>query len=298
MPSVLVVGDSIIDEYIFGITTRISPEAPVPVVVEQRRELRPGGAANVARNVQSLGCDVNLLTVAGAGFAGIADDIPTYATPIRRIHTRKTRVVSSGQQIVRIDCEDRSSIDPEEVGRIADTYYSLLKNDKPDVVVISDYCMGMITPSLANTLVHSACVRGIHVIVDTKKTDISCFQGASVITPNIKELALMGGVKAIWHAGAHAIVTKSELGVDYMKHGGHHKSIPAVHQEVVDVTGAGDTFVAALAVHQANAPSDDWYAAIMYANVAAGVVVRKHGTATATQAEVEALAFDTGRTIR
>lgn len=297
MPSVLVVGDSITDEYIYGITTRISPEAPVPVVVEQRRELRPGGAANVAMNVHSLGCKVQLLTTCGIPPTHMNHPFPETAIPTRKRETIKTRVVSGGQQIVRIDKEDRRQLSAEEVGPIANAYYELLKS-KPDVVIVSDYCMGMITPSLANVLVHSACVRGIHVIVDTKKTDISCFQGASVITPNIKELALMGGVKAIWHAGAHAIVTKSELGVDYMKHGGHHKSIPAVHQEVVDVTGAGDTFVAALAVHQANAPSDDWYAAIMYANVAAGVVVRKHGTATATQAEVEALAFDTGRTIR
>lgn len=286
MPSVLVVGDAILDEYIYGVTTRISPEAPVPVVVEQRRELRPGGAANVAKNIQSLGGDVTLLTVAGHGFTAITGDFNIASVLIDRPHTRKTRIVSAGQQLVRLDAEDRSAISSDTVGQLAEAYYHLLR--KPvDIVVISDYCMGMITPSLATVLVHSARVRGIPVIVDTKKRDIGCFRDCSVVTPNIKELAEMGGVREIWRLGAHAIVTKSELGVDYLPYEGRHESVAAIHQEVVDVTGAGDTFVAGLSIY---GPSNgDWLEAIKYANRAAGVVVRKHGTATATNTEMQEL---------
>lgn len=294
----LVVGDVMLDRYWFGGVSRISPEAPVPIVKVERNEERPGGAANVARNAASLGAQVALLSVVGDDEAGMAlkrlieaSDIDASLFIDAAISTTvKLRVISRQQQLLRIDFETEPSHEvlrakfAEFVTRVPDC----------DAVILSDYGKGGLTH--IGEMIGLARAAGKKVLVDPKGDDYSKYAGATVITPNRAELRQVIGrwkddaelerkVQALRsELGLDAVlVTRSEEGMSLFYADGmaHEK---ALAREVFDVSGAGDTVIATLAVMLARGA--DWHAAIHVANVAAGIVVGKLGTAVVTRQEL------------
>ena len=295
---VLVVGDVMLDRYWFGDVERISPEAPVPVVKIARTEERPGGAANVARNAAALGALTTLLSVTGDDEAGTAlakllETERVSSTFLRDASlktTVKLRVIGRQQQLLRIDFETAPS--KELLAANLDDYERLLAS--ADVVVMSDYGKG----GLAHiaTMIGAARALGRPVLIDPKGEDWGKYRGATLITPNRGELRQVVGrwrdetdLAQKVHAlrkdlGIDALlVTRSEEGMSLFSEAGA-LTIPAQAREVYDVSGAGDTVIAALgALIAAGAPLPD---AMRIANEAAGVVVGKLGTAVAHPSEL------------
>ena len=294
----LVVGDVMLDRYWFGDVERISPEAPVPVVKIARTEERPGGAANVARNAAALGALTTLLSVTGDDEAGTAlakllETERVSATFLRDASlktTVKLRVIGRQQQLLRIDFETAPS--KELLAANLADYERLLAS--ADVVVMSDYGKG----GLAHiaTMIGAARALGRPVLIDPKGEDWGKYRGATLITPNRGELRQVVGrwrdetdLAQKVHAlrkdlGIDALlVTRSEEGMSLFSEAGA-LTIPAQAREVYDVSGAGDTVIAALgALIAAGAPLPD---AMRIANEAAGVVVGKLGTAVAHPSEL------------
>ena len=295
---ILVVGDVMLDRYWFGEVERISPEAPVPVVLVKRQELRLGGAANVARNIAALGAQVSLMGLVGAdeagrqvramlAQAGIADALVEDA---RVSTTLKLRVNGRAQQLLRIDFEDPPPPD------LLDRKQSLFGRCTCDfdAVVFSDYGKGGLAPVARMIAAARAC--GRPVLVDPKGADYSAYRGASAITPNRAELRQVVGhwrdepdllaraerLRAELGLGA-LMLTRSEEGVSLFDADGR-LDVPADAREVFDVTGAGDTVIAALAVRTASGlPLRE---AVPHANRAGGIVVGKFGTAVVTPEEL------------
>jgi len=295
---VLVVGDLMLDRYWFGEVSRISPEAPVPVVHVLRTDDRIGGAGNVARNAAALGAQVTLLSVVGKDEAGhtlsallgretfqvqLHED-PAFSTII------KLRVIGRQQQLLRVDFE---TVPGEEVlTEKLEGYEGLLP--ECDVVILSDYGKGALTHvARMIALAHAA---GKPVLVDPKGDDWARYRGATLITPNRGEFREVAGnwkneteltdkaaaVRASFDLGA-LLVTRSEEGMSlFDARGAHHERTRA--QEVFDVSGAGDTVIAALGA--AMAAGADMVEGMRLANRAAGIVVGKFGTAVATADEV------------
>lgn len=295
---VLVVGDIMLDRYWFGDVSRISPEAPVPVVRVERRDERLGGAANVARNAVALGAHTGLLGVVGNDEAGDAVDrlartagIATHLNRDAAISTIiKLRVIGRQQQLLRIDFEEAPS---ETVLRDKLTQYNTLLPSF-DLVVLSDYAKG----SLVNIgpMIAAARAHGKTILVDPKGDDFSRYRGASIITPNKAELRqVVGKWKSEEDLAQRAqslraelelpalLLTRSEEGMSlYTEQGVEH--YPAQTREVFDVSGAGDTVVATLAVMLgAGVPLQD---AVGIANRAGSIVVGKLGTATVLPEEL------------
>ncbi len=295
----LIVGDVMLDRYWFGVVSRISPVAPVPVVMVERSEERPGGAANVARNAAALGAKVSLLALVGNDEPGQSLKRLMQEGGIdASLHideavttTVKLRVIGRQQQLLRIDFEKTPS---HEVLRAKLSEFELRLPDC-DVVVFSDYGKGGLTH--ISEMIALARTAGKKVLVDPKGDDYSIYAGATIITPNRSE---MREVVGRWKDDAELerkaealrtelalealLVTRSEEGMTLFHAGGavHEK---AVAREVFDVSGAGDTVIATLAVMLAHGA--DWAQAIHVANVAAGVVVGKLGTAVATREELD-----------
>jgi rfaE bifunctional protein kinase chain/domain len=295
---VLVVGDVMLDQYWFGDVSRISPEAPVPVVRIERREERLGGAANVARNAAALGARCGLLGVVGADEAGgqvarlLAEaSIHSHLQRDAEASTIiKLRVIGRQQQMVRIDFEDAPS---ETVLRDKLTQFRALLPDC-DVVIFSDYGKG----SLANVaeMIKAARAAGKVVMVDPKGEDFSPYAGANVVTPNKGELRrVVGSWKTEEQLTAKAQALREELGLQALLLTRSEEGMSLytadevlhVHanaREVFDVSGAGDTVIATMAVMLgAGAPMDE---ALATANRAGGIVVGKLGTATVTREEL------------
>ncbi|TLD46911.1 MAG: D-beta-D-heptose 7-phosphate kinase [Accumulibacter sp.] len=287
----LIVGDVMLDRYWFGDVARISPEAPVPVVRIGRSEERPGGAANVARNVAALGARASLLSVVGDDEAGQSlqhllatsgIDVSLHVDPAIST-TVKLRVIGRQQQLLRIDFETWPS---HEVLRAKLVEFSARVADC-DAVILSDYGKGGLTH--IGEMIRLANAAGKQVLVDPKGDDFSKYAGATVVTPNRAELRAVVGR---WHDEdelackaaalreqlqlAALLVTRSEEGMSLFHESGliHEK---AVAREVFDVSGAGDTVIATLAVTLACGAG--WPQAVHAANVAAGLVVGKLGTA-------------------
>ncbi len=296
----LIVGDVMLDRYWFGEVARISPEAPVPVVKVGRSEERPGGAANVARNVAALGARVTLLSVVGDDEAGqtlqrllAESEIDVSLLVDAAISTTvKLRVIGRQQQLLRIDFETSPS---HEVLR-AKLVEFRSRLPECDAVILSDYGKGGLAH--ISEMIRLAGAAGKRVLVDPKGDDFSKYAGATVVTPNRGELRAVVGR---WHdehelavkaealrreLGLEALlVTRSEEGMSLF-HAGGTLHEPAVAREVFDVSGAGDTVIATLAVMLAcGAP---WPQAVHAANVAAGVVVGKLGTAVVGRDELAA----------
>jgi len=296
---VLVVGDVMLDRYWFGDVDRISPEAPVPVVRIARSEERPGGAANVARNVASLGAKTSLLSVVGADEAGRAIDRLVAADGVAAsLHhdpslptTVKLRVIARQQQLLRIDFETRPS--QEVLAAKLKDFGDRVRD--ADVVVLSDYGKGGLAH--IGSMIEQARAAGRKVLVDPKGEDWAKYRGATLVTPNRAELREVAGR---WTSDADLavradklrreldlealLVTRSEEGMSlFTAEGAVH--IPAVAREVFDVSGAGDTVIATLAaLVSAGAPLAD---AMAIANQAAGVVVGKLGTAVVHPSELD-----------
>ncbi len=296
---VLVVGDVMLDRYWSGQTSRISPEAPVQVVHVKNNEERPGGAANVALNIASLGGQVSLLGYVGNDEAGqsldkvlqergvqtrfvVLDDVPTIT---------KLRILSRHQQLIRLDFEEGFAGQNHDELLLA--FRKLL--DAVDVVVLSDYRKG--TLEQAQALVKLARAAGKPVVVDPKAKDFAEYQGATVITPNLSEFReAVGDWKdeaELLKSGSelqsrceldNLLITRSEQGMTLLRKGKEPYNLPTRAREVFDVTGAGDTVVAVLAASMAaGLPVEQ---AMALANLAAGIVVGKVGTATVSVPEL------------
>ena len=302
---VLVLGDFMLDEYIWGRVDRISPEAPVAVVDVERETRTLGGAGNVANNLAALGAKVEVLALTGADNpAGLLqeelnrlgiDPQGVFADPGRRT-TRKTRVFANQQQVVRIDRETRASA----TGAFADWALERLDALLPELnaIILSDYGKGALTTALLREAIRRGRARGLPVVVDPKGTDYSPYSGATVITPNQKEVEqVLGAPLDYWDDPVRKLAELRDLlEIDYLLvtqgargmtliHGDGALRIPArTPREVFDVSGAGDTVVAVLTLGLAQWGEPALAANL--ANVAAGVVVKK-GTAPILRSELE-----------
>ena len=292
---VWVAGDLMLDEYAEGPVQRISPEAPVPVVEVRQTYARLGGAANVANCLVALGARVSLCGVVGADAAGdtliaAARDAgidtravgqgPAWST------TRKLRVLSHHQQLLRMDWE---RVAPVESAAAADLIARLRAGDRPDAIVISDYAKGFLTDDTLRGLIDLGRGLGVPVLVDPKRADLMAYRGATVITPNQRELEAIvglpvddGGIDAAraWITNADLgalVITLGERGLVLLPKDGPAEAIRSTGREVFDVTGAGDTLIAVLALGLG--VGADLHTAARLANAAAGVVVGKVGTA-------------------
>jgi rfaE bifunctional protein kinase chain/domain len=301
---VLVVGDVMLDRYWFGDVSRISPEAPVPVVLIRRTEERPGGAANVARNITALDGGATLLSVIGKDEAGEALEKLVRREKVKAsLHrdpaistTVKLRVIGQQQQLLRIDFERAPS--HEVLAAKLDEYERLV--GEADAVVLSDYGKGGLLH--VNQMIAAARRRGKPVLVDPKGADYERYRGATVLTPNRSEFREVAGrwsdeadlarraqkVRAELDLEA-LVVTRSEEGMSlFTANESWHE--PTQAREVYDVSGAGDTVIGVLALMVASGAN--LHAAMRVANHAAGIVVGKLGTAVATREELEASLAD------
>ena len=317
---ILVIGDLILDEYVFGDVERISPEAPVPVVWAKRREFVPGGAANVASNLASLGADVTLCGVVGRDEnrerllkelrrRGI--DTGGIITEQGRHTTLKSRLVARNQQLVRIDWEHVDPVKRLTSERINDFVSGRMKGF--DALIIEDYGKGLFSDALLGTIISRARQKKKIITVDPKEDNFESYWGVTCITPNRKEAQnavrylKMKDDKNSFHiyhdelkthedirkAGRaildhlqleSLLITLGEDGMWLFEQGGRDEHIPTVAQEVFDVSGAGDTAIASFTLALAcGAPK---LAAAKIANFASGIVVGKMGTATTTQKEL------------
>jgi len=309
----LVVGDVMLDHYIWGRVERISPEAPVPVVAVSNESIHLGGAANVAQNILSLGGRVELCGVIGRDdFGGrvlrelkrLKIGTEGIVTDPGRPTTKKTRVIAHNQQVVRFDREQRKPVSE----KIRETIRRFVARRIPrvDGVVISDYAMGVISAELMRELIALAHQNHVRIIVDPKVSHLPFYKGVHVITPNTAEALGAAGfgqgsegdlMKAgrilLDRLGCEAVlVTRGEHGMSLFENNGKVTHIPTVAREVYDVTGAGDTVIAAMAMGLcADAPMRD---AAILANYAAGLVVGIIGTATVPRTKMIRLLRDGG----
>lgn len=296
---ILVIGDVILDHYIWGKVNRISPEAPVPVVEVTRESFLLGGAANVAHNVVSLGAHAAVIGIIGEDVAGEAVrgilgqkgvDCSGLFTE-NRPTTVKTRVIAHNQQVVRFDREDSKYVDGRILKGILSHIRSVLKGY--DAVIISDYRKGMVSGGLVKGILQKARPEHVFVALDPKVGHFDFYKGVSLITPNLTEASLGSGIEirddaSLEKAGralmkklflAAVLITRGEQGMSlFEKHRITH--IPTVARKVYDVTGAGDTVISALTLAYASGASLENAAVI--ANHAAGIVVAEVGTAVAT----------------
>lgn len=316
---IMVIGDCILDEFVWGTVERISPEAPVPVVNVIRESFVPGGSLNVANNIRTLGGTVYPCGVIGRDLRGRMlvkamrrEGVETAGMiyDVSRPTTLKTRVIAHSQQLVRFDREDNRQISAQELKQVIKFIDRTLP--KTDVIIIEDYGKGMIVPELLTAVIKRARALGKPVLVDPKEKHFSYYRGVTVITPNRKEaLCAYGAVEnAVYDdcpmggtgksapeisgigktllkkfACEAVLITMGEEGMMLFEKNGSVTKIPTVAQEVYDVSGAGDTVIAVLAMALAGRAS--MKEAAVLSNFAAGVVVGKLGTATLTREELK-----------
>jgi D-beta-D-heptose 7-phosphate kinase/D-beta-D-heptose 1-phosphate adenosyltransferase len=310
--SVLVVGDVMLDQFVVGRVDRISPEAPVPIVAFDHEEYRVGGAGNVATNVAALGGHVELAGLVGADGAAERLTAELHAHHVgttglvadggRRTTTKMRVVTTRNQQVARVDYEH----DEEATGGVADALASRAADmaGSAGAIVVSDYLKGAVTRALVARLASIARDRRIPLLVDPKIPHLDYYAGATLIKPNHHEaeIATQRRIRTLDDARDAArafrdragcggvLITRGEHGM-WLLHAGHEGHLPATAREVADVTGAGDTVIATLAL--ALAAGGDAAEAASLANHAAGVVVGRFGPATVTPAElIHAVAVD------
>ncbi len=303
--SVLVIGDLMLDEFIWGEVTRISPEAPVPVVWVKKESFMPGGASNVANNLRNLGAEVHVVGVVGDDENGAIlrgeleqKNIRTEGILIdgSRPTILKTRVVAHHQQVVRIDREKKEHLS----GAIIDKMTAYIERTIKDVdaVIIEDYAKGVITPALLRKIVPLVKRNGKIISVDPKEEHFNYYKGVTVITPNNHEAARAVGFEindgaTLKKAGMKllsklncrmALITLGENGMAVFQKNKPMKHIPTVAQEVFDVSGAGDTVIASYTLSLASGA--DPITAAHISNCAAGIVVGKVGIAVVAPEEL------------
>lgn len=295
-----------LDEYHWCQVSRISPEAPVPICKVNSTTLVPGGAANVAHNINSLGNTATLLGLVGQDSSGqklmdkLAEsklDTSHILVDTHRPTILKSRIIAHHQQIVRVDREDSSPLTPALEKRLLAHAMICLLHSK--ALILSDYLKGTLTPSLTQKLIKLALEAKIPTVVDPKGTDYKKYTGATVLTPNFGEFQaiikkavhteeeiLKEGLLLIKKLKLQALLlTRSEKGMSLITQDGQKTDIPTKAQEVYDITGAGDTVIATVAI--ALSAGIDIITAAHLANLAAGIVVGKLGTATTTLSELE-----------
>jgi len=303
---VLVLGDVILDEYIFGKVNRISPEAPVPVVEEESRSLLPGGAAYVASHISNLGGKAHLISVVGNDLHGekVSRELSLKGISSfglikdnARPTILKTRIIAQHQQIVRIDSENKAHVNSGIVRQLLAKAEALI--DEVDVVIISDYGKGVVIPSVFNEIIKLAKKKKKKIAVDPKPAYCLLYKGVTVITPNAKEAEgsvhkLIKDEASLYAVGKEllakiksdsVLITRGEHGMTLFEHGKKPVTIPTYAREVYDVTGAGDTVIAVLAM--ALAAKASLLDAAYLSNFAAGVVVGKVGTAPLSMTELK-----------
>lgn len=304
---VLVAGDVMLDEYLIGEVKRISPEAPVPVVDITHVAHVPGGAANVAANIASLGGVPLLVGLTGddEGGARLRERLQTlgvdstYLVPVRdRPTIVKTRIVSGQQQIARLDRESRTEVSGEAAARTEEAFANALKT--ADGCILSDYAKGLLSEAFCARAIEASKASCRPVVVDPKGTGFRKYAGCTVITPNLREAELASGLNAeredalpqiferlreIVGSEAALLVTRGAEGMTLFRHADLPLHVPALAHEVFDVTGAGDTVGGVIAL--ALAAHIDLPSAMLLSNLAASVVVGKSGTATVSVEELQ-----------
>jgi rfaE bifunctional protein kinase chain/domain len=283
---ITVLGDVMVDEYLYGTIDRISPEAPVPILKLQRVEQLPGGAANVAHNVLALGAEVVLVGVVGPNNPDV-QALGGVVLDQSRPTTKKQRLIAQGQQVARIDIESCEPISGQVERAIIERLNKMIPES--NVLIISDYGKGVITDNVCVHAILTATDCGVHILIDPKRSNWDIYRGATVIKPNLSEFtAAVGKWDADWLMqnmnNAKILVTKGAQGMTLCQLGQDPLDFEAHTQEVVDVTGAGDTVIAALAV--ALEREMPLATAVAFANKAAGIVVRKRGTAVVSLEEM------------
>lgn len=303
----LVLGDVMLDHYLWGRCERISPEAPVPVVDIHRESSSLGGAGNVAANLAALGAEPVLVAVMGdddhgrkmlAAFAERGVDTRSLVKDAARPTTFKTRILAQNQQVVRADWESRAELEGPALAALLD----VLARELPRCqgMIVSDYGKGVITRVVLERAIGLARAQGIPIAVDPKESHIDSYLGVSILTPNQYEAGWVMGrritdEKSLMEVGWAlqqrldadcALVTRGPEGMSLFERGGRYTHLPTVAREVYDVTGAGDTVVSVVAL--ALAAGADYPQACTLANHAAGVVIREVGTASCSPAQLKA----------
>jgi D-beta-D-heptose 7-phosphate kinase/D-beta-D-heptose 1-phosphate adenosyltransferase len=308
---VLVIGDIILDEYVWGDVSRVSPEAPVPVVEVKRDTKMLGGAANVIHNIATLGARPTLCGVVGQDLTGktIIDELNKLGLTTDgivleegRLTSIKTRVVAQNQQVVRFDHETRTDIKPESIERLLTFMEKNL--DELDAIVVADYGKGVISASLMKglrKLIQSAAGESIKIAVDPKTGNFEYYHGVDVITPNHHEAGIfcrfeIVDEETLMRAGKQmlkelncrsVLITQGKEGMTLFENGGEVVHIPTVAKNVFDVTGAGDTVISTFSL--ALASGLDLKSAAVLSNYAASIVVGEVGTSTVSAEELKTL---------
>ncbi|MFH2060942.1 MAG: D-glycero-beta-D-manno-heptose-7-phosphate kinase [Pseudomonadota bacterium] len=302
----IVIGDLMIDEYLWGSVERISPEAPVPVVCVQKESHTLGGAGNVINNLVAMGAKVTAIGTAGTGKAGqmifdILDQLSISTDNIisepQRPTTRKTRVIASNQQVLRIDREVKKDITDETLKKLV---ASIEKNIKDaNLVILSDYNKGLVTKELVKETVRLAKKYQVLILADPKSLNFSKYEGVTVLTPNKKEASLAANMEIqsdqdLFDAGnkimeivklEKLVITCGKDGMMLFEKNNSPYHIESNAQQVYDVSGAGDSVISILGLGLATGAS--FIQSAQMANAAAGIVVAKVGTATASIDELK-----------
>lgn len=302
----MVIGDLMIDEYLWGNVDRISPEAPVPIVCVTHESQTLGGAGNVINNLVSMGADVIPIGTAGTGKAGqmIFDTLKSLGIETdgivsepQRPTTRKTRVIASNQQVLRIDREIKTRINADTLKKLIQIIEK--KITQVHLVIISDYDKGLVTKELVEKAVLLARQNNILVLADPKALDFKKYERVSALTPNKKEAGIaahmtISSKEDLFAAGKKLmsqvqmdklLITCGKDGMVLFEKGKEPYAIPSKARQVFDVSGAGDTVISLLGLGLASGAS--FKDAAMVANAAAGIVIAKVGTATATIEELK-----------
>jgi len=311
---IAVLGDCMVDRYLWGRVDRISPEAPVPVVEIERESFTLGGAGNVAANLRALGAEPLLLATVGddaeagslrATFERQGISTAHLCVDPGRPTTVKTRIVAHSQHVVRADRESRADVSGAALDRLLAGITAALA--QCEGLVVSDYGKGVINPRTLEHALPLARGKGIAVSVDPKESHIDAYRGVSILTPNQHEAGWVQGHRVVDEASlmevgwglqkrldAQAVlVTRGAEGMSLFERGGRYTHLPTVAREVFDVTGAGDTVVSVVAL--ALAAGADLVSACALSNHAAGLVIREVGTATCTPEELRASLREPGR---
>ena len=298
---VVVLGDVMLDTYWWGSVERISPEAPVPVVALHEKEIRMGGAGNVALNTEALGAETFIVSVLGNDDDGIKlqqlfkqNKINTNYLIVsnNRITTNKVRIISRNQQMMRLDAETANDISSEEEKNILKKLNELFANHKPDILVFEDYNKGVLTESLIGQVIELCKKNNVVTAVDPKRKNFFAFRGVDIFKPNLKEVkdglnllideinenSLQQIHAALQQKLQHLIsfITLSEKGV-YFQSSTEHKLIPTYVRHIADVSGAGDTVIATASLIYAATKNMGLAAEI--SNIAGGLVCEEVGTA-------------------
>ncbi len=296
---VIVIGDAMVDAYLWGKVERVSPEAPIPIVSVTNRESRLGGAANVSLNIQSLGAVPVLFSVVGNDDKGRKfkkmigkNNLPDYGIFVDpgRITTVKSRIIGKGQHIARVDEESTEFINSVLEQQLLNGIHNEIENHKVDAIIFVDYDKGVITPSLFEQVKKLAKAAGIPIAVDPKKRNFSCYNGIDLFKPNFKEfvdgtgLPIKKGDMESLREAAHAIkekqnfklifITLSEMGV-FISNGIKEQYLPAVIRHIADVSGAGDSVISVASLAMAANLSPKTMA--LMSNIAGGLVCENLG---------------------